>query len=116
MKCGFLKIGFFRLLTVQWKAAQQRENDVFSAKFGLTSSKFVLDYSYSFGLMDRSGSVNIMTDIAKASTSNPMNFAETEIFTRAKLMANKNRFIVDGVMTIVCQVRLHLTIYISTSI
>lgn len=76
-----------------------------SLKPSYTKSFFV---HYSLGLIDRSGSVDFMTDVVQASSSDLMSFAgyKIDVITRAKLMANKTRFIDDNAVTIVCQVRI----------
>lgn len=101
---------FLRLFTVGCKTEVQRKDDVCYAKLCLMSlqpsyTKPFFVY-YSFGLMDHNGSVDFMTDVVKASTSDLVSFAgsKIDVITREKLMANRTRFIVDDFVTIVCQV------------
>lgn len=103
----------FRILIVGASNAKDgcSSNDICYAKLRLVSTvpthlkSFPL--TYSFGILNADGGIDFKTEALKAKSSDLITIAgnKTELFTKSKLMANKNQVVINEAVTFVCQVK-----------
>lgn len=62
--------------------------------------------TYTFGLLNAAGGIDFKTEPLKANSSDLITISgnKTELFTKRKLMANKNQVVINEAVTVVCQV------------